>query len=214
MTQNSSQIVFSYNVTFRIYSQNSISLHPAGRFQLQFVSLRSTTISPCTRVAGTPEAFLFRPFRRASHLHFWYLLFPLPFRSGPRSSSPLKRATDILLLIFLLRPSSPPQRATDSLPLSSFFISLAFYHVAFFHPGKLIFTAFFFAAQRCLRRFCMKAGNFLFTYVFFSTIFFSRNDVSGQRFREAEGEASPQSPPAGALLLKKKKKRKKVFRDL
>ena len=44
VTQNSSQIVFSYNVTFRIYSQNSISLHPAGRFQLQFVSLRSTTI--------------------------------------------------------------------------------------------------------------------------------------------------------------------------
>ena len=52
----------------------------------------------------------------------------------------------------------------------------------------------------------MKAGNFLFTYVFFSTIFFSRNDVSGQRFREAEGEASPQSPPAGALLLLQKKK--------
>ena len=54
----------------------------------------------------------------------------------------------------------------------------------------------------------MKAGNVLFTYVFFSTIFFSRNDVSGQRFREAEGEASPQSPPAGALLLKKKKEKK------
>ena len=80
VTQNSSQIVFSYSVTFRIFSQNSFSLHPAGRFQLQFVSLRSTTISPCTRVAGTPEAFLFRPFRRASHLHFWYLLFPLLFR--------------------------------------------------------------------------------------------------------------------------------------
>ena len=45
--------------------------------------------------------------------------------SGPRSSSPLKRATDILLLLFSLRPSSPPQRATDSLPLSSFFISPA-----------------------------------------------------------------------------------------
>ena len=71
VTQNSSQIVFSYNVTFRIYSQNSISLHPAGRFQLQFVSLRSTTISPCTRVAGTPEAFLFRPFRRASPSQTW-----------------------------------------------------------------------------------------------------------------------------------------------
>ena len=65
----------------------------------------------------------------------------------------------------------------------------------------------------------MKAGNFLFTYVFFSTIFFSRNDVSGQRFREAEGEASPQSPPAGALLLllqkkeKKKKKRRKEKKE-
>ena len=30
-----------------------------------------------------------------------------------------------------------------------------------------------------------------------------------QRFREAEGEASPQSPLAGALLLKKGKKREK-----
>ena len=39
---------------------------------------------------------------------------------------------------------------------------------------------------------------------------FSREyDASGKRFREAEGEASPQSPPAGALLLKKKKKKKK-----
>ena len=36
---------------------------------------------------------------------------------------------------------------------------------------------------------------------------FSRNDASGKRFREAEGEASPQSPPAGALLLKKKEKK-------
>ena len=42
------------------------------------------------------------------------------------------------------------------------------------------------------------------TFSGFSPIFFSRNDVSGKRFREAEGEASPQSPPAGALLLKKK----------
>ena len=80
VTQNSFQIVFSYNVTFRIYPQISISLHPAGLFQLQFVSLRSTTISPSTRVAGIPEALLFWPFRRAFHLHFWYLLFPLLFR--------------------------------------------------------------------------------------------------------------------------------------
>ena len=42
------------------------------------------------------------------------------------------------------------------------------------------------------------------------SIFFSRNDVSGQCLRGAEGESSPQSPPAGAFLLKKKKKRKKL----
>merc|ERR1712078_514121 len=38
--------------------------------------------------------------------------------------------------------------------------------------------------------------------------FFSRNDVFNQRFRGAEGESYPQSPPAGALLLKKEKKKK------
>ena len=37
--------------------------------------------------------------------------------------------------------------------------------VALLHPGKLIFTAFF-AAQRCLRHLCIKAGNYLFTYFF------------------------------------------------
>ena len=34
---------------------------------------------------------------------------------------------------------------------------------------------------------------------------FSRNDVTGQCLRGAEGESSPQSPPAGAFLQKKKK---------
>ena len=43
----------------------------------------------------------------------------------------------------------------------------------------------------------------LSAFLFF-LIFFSRNDVSRKRFREAEGEAFPQSPPAGAFLLKKK----------
>ena len=70
-----------------------------------------------------------------------------------------------------------------------------------FHPGKLIFTAFFFCSAEMFTTFLHEGRELLFTYVFFSTIFFSRNDVSGQRFREAEGEASPQSPPAGALLL-------------
>ena len=41
------------------------------------------------------------------------------------------------------------------------------------------------------------------------SIFFSRNDVSGQCLRGAEGESSPQSPPAGAFLKKKRKKEKK-----
>ena len=36
---------------------------------------------------------------------------------------------------------------------------------------------------------------------------FSRNDVTGQCLRVAEGESSPQSPPAGAFLLKKEKKK-------
>ena len=41
---------------------------------------------------------------------------------------------------------------------------------------------------------------------------FSRNDVSGQCLRGAEGESSPQSPPAGAFLLKKKEKGEKKER--
>ena len=43
----------------------------------------------------------------------------------------------------------------------------------------------------------------LFSRIFFN---FSRNDVTGQCLRVAEGQSSPQSPPAGAFLLKKKKK--------
>ena len=39
---------------------------------------------------------------------------------------------------------------------------------------------------------------------------FSRSDPLRQRFRGAEGESSPQSPPAGAFLLKKRK-RKNIF---
>ena len=59
-----------------------------------------------------------------------------------------------------------------------------------------------FAAQRFVRHLCIsKAGTFLSIHF---SIFFSRNDISGQCLRGAEGESSPQSPPAGAFLLKKK----------
>ena len=73
--------------------------------------------------------------------------------------------------------------------------------VALFRSDKLIFYRTF-AAQRFVRHLCIsKAGTFLSIHF---SIFFSRNDVSGQCLRGAEGESSPQSPPAGAFLHKKK----------
>ena len=51
-----------------------------------------------------------------------------------------------------------------------------------------------------------KYFHFSLSAFLFFLIFFSRNDVSRKRFREAEGEASPQSPSAGAFLLKKRRK--------
>ena len=51
----------------------------------------------------------------------------------------------------------------------------------------------------------INSSNFYARFLSFSREY----DASGKRFREAEGEASPQSPPAGALLLKKKEKKEK-----
>ena len=46
-------------------------LHPAGRFQLHFNSVRSNMVQPCTRFAGIPRPLRIRPFRRAlKPLHF------------------------------------------------------------------------------------------------------------------------------------------------
>ena len=77
-----------------------------------------------------------------------------------------------------------------------FFRANGFYTL---EPHKLIFYRTF-AAQSFIRHLCIrKAGTFLSIHF---SIFFSRNDVSGQCLRGAEGESSPQSPPAGAFLQK------------
>ena len=55
----------------------------------------------------------------------------------------------------------------------------------------------------------INSSNFYARFLSFSREY----DASGKRFGEAEGEASPQSPPAGALLLKKRKRKKIFFRD-
>ena len=55
----------------------------------------------------------------------------------------------------------------------------------------------------------INSSNFYARFLSFSREY----DASGKRFREAEGEASPQSPPAGALLLKKKEKLTNFSRD-
>ena len=86
-----------------------------------------------------------------------------------------------------------------------------FPRVCWFFMGSGSFEGCFlfyrtFAAQRFVRHLCIsKAGTFLSIHF---SIFFSRKDVSGQCLRGAEGESSPQSPPAGAFLLKKRKKKK------
>ena len=70
---------------------------------------------------------------------------------------------------------------------------------------SLIPSPVFFAAQRFSRPNCIKAGQNNIRDLFVHPLFhiFSRNDVSGQCLRGAEGESSPQSPPAGAFLKKK-----------
>ena len=47
----------THNRKHRSSNQQKLSiLHPAGRFHLHLYSLRPTTIQPCTRFAGIPEA--------------------------------------------------------------------------------------------------------------------------------------------------------------
>ena len=59
------------NWTHRTSNQQNWSiLHPARRLHSHLDSLRSTTIQPCTRFAGIPEA-LFRPFLWASPFPFF-----------------------------------------------------------------------------------------------------------------------------------------------
>ena len=127
--------------------------------------------------------------------------------SGSRASSPLSRATDFLIRIYSCGTAPRHSERRTSFFDLPFLISAILLLVAHFHSDKLFFYRIF-AAQRFVRHLCIsKAGTFLSIHF---SIFFSRNDISGQCLRGAEGESSPQSPPAGAFLQKKRRKRKKL----
>ena len=114
---------------------------------------------------------------------FFFLSFdPTPCsESGPRASSPLYRATDFLVQIFSCGTAPRHcERRTIFFDLPSL-LSAIILLVALFHSDMLIFYRTF-AAQRFVRHICIsKAGTFLSIHF---SIFFSRNDVSGQKKRK------------------------------
>ena len=97
----------------------------------------------CRHSRGSPSW----PFLRA-FLFVWYLLYPLPVRRVVRGPAP--RYNERRTFCFRFFSCGPAPRHSERRTLFLcflFFISLAFYHVALFHPGKLIFTAFFCSAE-------------------------------------------------------------------
>ena len=104
--------------------------------------------------------------------------------------------------------SSPPKRAKYLFLRSSciFFVSTWARRFSRYFWRRSDFCAFllpsyFFEQIVFISSGFNHQGRDLFVHSLFN--FFSRNDVFNQRFRGAEGESYPQSPPAGALLLKK-----------
>ena len=137
----------------------------------------------------------------SSGFSFSYLLIPLPVRRVDRGPAPRYNERRTFWFRFILA-AQLPATVSDGFFSSTSFSSLCDYFAcALFHSVMLIFYRTF-AAQRFVRHLCIsKAGTFLSIHF---SIFFSRKDVSGQCLRGAEGESSPQSPPAGAFLKKKK----------
>ena len=136
----------------------------------------------------------------SSGFSFSYLLIPLPVRRVVRGPAPRYTERRTFWFRFFLAAQLPATASDGLYSSTSPLFSLRFFLlVALFHSDMLIFYRTF-AAQRFVRHLCIsKAGTFLSIHF---SIFFSRNDISGQCLRGAEGESSPQSPPAGALLLK------------
>ena len=140
---------------------------------------------------------------------FAYLLIPLPVRRVVRGPAPRYNERRIFCFRFILAAQLPATASdgpySSTSPLFSL-LSAIILLVALFHSDTLIFTELL--QRRDLYDIFASArqGPFCpFTFQYF----FSRNDVFNQRFRGAEGESYPQSPPAGALLLKKKEKKRK-----
>ena len=134
----------------------------------------------------------------SSGFSFSYLLIPLPVRRVVRGPAPRYNERRTFWFRFILA-AQLPATASDGLysstsPLFSlrfFCLLLSSTQICFFFTELLqrrdLYDIFASARQG---PFCP----FTFQY------FFSRNDVFNQRFRGAEGESSPQSPPAGAFL--------------
>ena len=134
----------------------------------------------------------------SSGFSFSYLLIPLPVRRVDRGPAPRYNERRTFWFRFILA-AQLPATASDGLYSSTFLSSLCDYFACCSLPLRYVFFFTELLQRRDLYDIFASArqGPFCpFTFQYF----FSRNDVFNQRFRGAEGESSPQSPPAGAFL--------------
>ena len=140
----------------------------------------------------------------SSGFSFSYLLIPLPVRRVVRGPAPRYSERRTFRFGFFLA-AQLPATASDGLYSATSLSSPCDYFACCSLPLRYAdFLQNFCSAEICTTS-LHQQGRDLFVHSLFN-IFFSRNDIFNQRFRGAEGESSPQSPPAGAFLLKKKKK--------